>query len=89
MRARSSELMLLRMPSPTSCWGTQSLRIYGTQPILGGNDFNGGPQGGVLAKVVGTMRTARWRTFGEKSFDFLLVAPSSQSVEPPQNQGAI
>jgi hypothetical protein len=33
------------------------------------------------------MRTARSRTSGEKRFDFLLMAPSSQSVEPPQNPG--
>jgi hypothetical protein len=30
------------------------------------------------------MRTARSRTSGEKRFDFLLMAPSSQSLEPPQ-----
>ena len=34
-----------------------------------------------------TIRTARSRTSGEKRFDFLLMAPSSQSVEPPQNPG--
>ena len=33
------------------------------------------------------MRTAGSRTSGEKRFDFLLMAPSSQSVEPPQNPG--
>jgi hypothetical protein len=33
------------------------------------------------------MRTARSRTSGEKRFDFLLMAPSSQSVELPQNPG--
>jgi hypothetical protein len=33
------------------------------------------------------MRTARSRISGEKRFDFLLMAPSSQSVEPPQNPG--
>jgi hypothetical protein len=33
------------------------------------------------------MRTARSRTSGEKRFDFLLMAPSSQSVEPTQNPG--
>jgi hypothetical protein len=33
------------------------------------------------------MRTARSRTSGEKRFVFLLMAPSSQSVEPPQNPG--
>jgi hypothetical protein len=33
------------------------------------------------------MRTARSRTSGEKRFDFLLMAPSSQSVEPPQYPG--
>jgi hypothetical protein len=30
------------------------------------------------------MRTARSRTAGEKRFDFLLMTPSSQSLEPPQ-----
>ena len=33
------------------------------------------------------MRTARWRISGEKRFDFLFMAPSSQSLEPPQNPG--
>jgi hypothetical protein len=33
------------------------------------------------------MRTARSPTSGEKRFDFLLMVPSSQSVEPPQNPG--
>ena len=33
------------------------------------------------------MRTARSRTSGEKRFDFLLMAPSSQSLEPPQFPG--
>ena len=32
------------------------------------------------------MRTARSRTSGEKRFD-LLIAPSSQRLEPPQNTG--
>uniref|UniRef100_UPI0040487397 hypothetical protein n=1 Tax=Rheinheimera sp. TaxID=1869214 RepID=UPI0040487397 len=27
------------------------------------------------------------RTSGEKRFDFLFMAPSSQSLEPPQNPG--
>ena len=33
------------------------------------------------------MRTARSRISGEKRFDFLFMAPSSQSLEPPQNPG--
>jgi hypothetical protein len=54
---------------------------------FGGNGLNGGPQGGVLASMFEHIRTARSRTSGEKRFDFLLMAPSSQSVEPPQNPG--
>jgi hypothetical protein len=33
------------------------------------------------------MRTARSRISGEKRFDFLFMAPSSPSLEPPQNPG--
>ena len=33
------------------------------------------------------MRTARSRPSGKQRFDFLLMAPSSQSVEPSQNPG--
>jgi hypothetical protein len=33
------------------------------------------------------MRTARSRISGEKRFDFLFMAPSSQSLEPPQIPG--
>jgi hypothetical protein len=33
------------------------------------------------------MRTARSLTSGENLFDFLFMAQSSQSVEPPQNPG--
>ena len=33
------------------------------------------------------MRTARMRISGEKRFDFLFMAPSSQSLEPPQYPG--
>lgn len=33
------------------------------------------------------MRTARSRTSGEKRFDFLLMTPSSQRLEPPQIPG--
>jgi hypothetical protein len=33
------------------------------------------------------MRTARARISGEKRFDFLFMAPSSQSLEPPQYPG--
>ena len=33
------------------------------------------------------MRTARSRTSGENRFDFLLMTPSPQRLEPPQNPG--
>jgi len=37
--------------------------------------------------IQSTKRTARSRTSGEKRFDFLFMAPSSQSLEPPQKPG--
>ena len=87
MRARSSELMPSRTPASTSCWRTQSLRVWGTQPILGAMDSIVAHRDGCSLRCSSTMRTARSRTSGEKRFDFLLMAPSSQSVEPPQNPG--
>jgi dTDP-4-dehydrorhamnose reductase len=42
---------------------------------------------GYSPRYSSTVRTARSRTSGEKRFDFLLMAPSSQSVDLSQNTG--
>ena len=66
MRARSSELTPSRMPSSTSCWRTQSLRVYGTQPILGAMVSMVAQRDGYSPRCSSTMRTVRSRTSGEK-----------------------
>jgi hypothetical protein len=54
---------------------------------LGAMDSMVAHREGYSHRCSSTMRTARSRTSGEKRFDFLLVPPSSQSVEPHQNPG--
>jgi hypothetical protein len=54
---------------------------------LGGNGLNVAKRDGYSPRCSSTMRTARSRTSREKRFDILLMAPSSQSVQPPQNPG--
>jgi hypothetical protein len=46
-----------------------------------------GHRDGYSPRCSSSKRTASTRTSGEQRFDFLLMAPSSQSVEPLQNRG--
>ena len=52
---------------------------------LAGMDSMAAQRDGYSPRCSCTMRTARSRISGEKRFDFLFMAPSSQSLEPPQN----
>ena len=55
---------------------------------LGRNRGHRRPARGVPARVIQNIRTARSRTSGENLFVVLLVmAPSSQELEPPANPG--
>ena len=86
MRSRSSLVTPSRMPVSTSCLRTHSCRVCGTQPILGAIDSIAAHSDGCSPRCSCTILTARSLTSGEKRFD-LLMAPSSQSFEPPQNPG--
>ena len=54
---------------------------------MGAMDSMVGHRDGYSPRCSSTKRTASTRTSGEQRFDFLLMAPSSQSVEPLQNRG--
>ena len=76
-----------RWPLSTSSRLTQSLSVCGTQPIFGAIDSIAAHSDGYSPRCSCTRRTARSRTCGENLFDLLFMAPSSQSLEPPQNTG--
>ena len=75
-----------RVPVSISSRLTHSLRVCGTQPILGAMDSMAAHSEGYSPRCSRTMRTARSRTSGENLFE-LLMAQSSQRKEPPQNPG--
>src|SRR3990167_3024010 len=87
MRSRSSLVTPSRSPVSTSCLRTHSCRVWGTQPILAAMDSMAAHREGYSPRCSCTIRTARSRTSGEKRFDFLLMTPSSQRLEPPQFPG--
>ena len=88
MCSRSLGLRPSREPVSISCCLTQSLRVWGTQPILGAIDSMQAHKEGYSPLCSSTIRTERSRTSGEKRLDFLLfMAPSSQSKEPPRFPG--
>src|SRR3990167_4980164 len=87
-RRCSSEVVMPSLtPVSISSRLTHSLRVCGTQPILGAMDSMAAHSEGYSPRCSCTMRTARSRTSGENLFDFLLMAQSSQRKEPPQNPG--
>jgi hypothetical protein len=87
METSSQPVTPSRSPVSISFLRTHSFRVCGTQPILGAIDSMAAQRDGYSPRCSCTMRTARSRTSGEKRFDFLLMTPSSQSVEPPQIPG--
>ncbi|MDR7296278.1 transposase InsO family protein [Pelomonas aquatica] len=73
-------------PTSISARLTHSFSVCGTQPILGAMDSMAAHSDGYSPRCSCTILTARSRTSGENLFD-LLMAQSSQSVEPPRNPG--
>jgi len=86
IRSRSMLVRPSRMPVSTSCLRVHSCRVWGAQPIFNAIDSMAAQVEGYSPRCSCNMRTARSRTSGEKRFD-LLIAPSSQRLEPPQNTG--
>jgi hypothetical protein len=84
-----SPLVTSRAPESTSAFLTHSSKVCGTQPTwvqwIQGNPH----RDGLFPRCSYTMRTAHSRISGGKRFDFLLMAPSSQSLEPPRYPGVI
>lgn len=85
--SRSTLVTPARTPESTSAFFTHSSKVGGTQPTLGAMDLMAAQRDGYSPRCCCTMRTARSRISGEKRFDFLFMAPSSQSLEPPQIPG--
>lgn len=71
-----------RTLASTSVRLTHSCNVCGTQPILGAMDSTAAHSDGYSPRCSYTILTARPRISGENLFD-LLMAQSSQSVEPP------
>src|SRR6476620_4880239 len=77
-----------RCPMSISAFLTQSCSVCGVQPILAAIDVTAAQRDGCSLASSRTIRTARARTSGENLFVVLLVmAPSSQELEPPANPG--
>src|SRR5580658_10548901 len=75
-------------PPPRSARFIQSRSVSGVQPIFAEIDDNAAQREACSASCSSTIRTARSRTSGENLFVVLLVmAPSSQELEPPANPG--
>ena len=85
--SRSALVTPSRTTESTSAFLTHSSKVGGTQPTFGAMDSMAAQRDGYSPRCSCTMRTARSRISGEKRFDFLFMAPSSQSLEPPQNPG--
>jgi hypothetical protein len=76
-----------RAPLSRSPWRTQRRSVSAVQPILPAIDSMAAHCDGYWSLASNTMRTARSTTSGETFGNFLIMAPSSQSKEPPQIPG--
>jgi hypothetical protein len=76
-----------RTPLSRSPWRTHLRSVSAVQPILPAIDSIAAHCDGYWSLASKTMRTARSMTSGEYFGDFLILAPFSQSKEPPQNPG--
>src|SRR5688500_7918059 len=86
IRAPSSVVGPPRRPWSRSACRTQLRRVSPVQPILPAIELIAAHCDGCSAWWSKTMRTARDRTSGENLFVVgLLIAPSSQGLEPPAN----
>src|SRR6478736_5553951 len=72
----------------TSAFLTHSCNVCGVQPIFDEIETTAAQREACSPSCSRTIRTARARTSGENLFVVLLVmAPSSQELEPPANPG--
>src|SRR5699024_6560041 len=85
-RSRSSVVTPDRIPRSTSDRLIQASRVVGVQPIFGAIDSIAAHSDRYSSRCSCTRRTARSRTSGENLL-FLLMAPFSQEMKPPQNPG--
>src|ERR1700721_2636021 len=75
-----------RTPLSRSAFFTHSLRVCAVQPILAAIDVTAAQRDACSRWCSWTIRTPRSPTSGENLFVVLLViAPSSQEMEPPAN----
>ena len=72
-----------RRPPSRSPWRTQRRSVSAVQPIFAAIDSMPAHCDSYWSLASNTMRTARSITSGENFADFLMMAPSSQTKEPP------
>ena len=76
-----------RNPWSRSCRRTHSRSVSASQPIFAAIDWIAAHCDPCSPRCSNTIRTARSLTSGEYRVCFLLMAPSSQRVEPPRKPG--
>src|SRR5438105_3086439 len=86
MRSFSDVVGPSRLPASRSCWRSQLRSVSAVQPILAATDTIAAHCESYSRWCSKTIFTARSRTSGENLFD-VLMAPSSQELEPPKFPG--
>ena len=84
MRRRSSLVGPARTPCSRSAWRTQPRRVSAVHPIFDAIELIAAHSEACSPRCSKTIRTARDRTSGEYLV-CLVIAPSSQGLEPPAN----
>jgi hypothetical protein len=84
MRSRSSLVGPARTPWSRSDWRTQPRSVSGVHPIFAAIELIAAHSEACSPRCSNTIRTARDRTSGEYLV-CLVIAPSSQGLEPPAN----
>src|SRR5215217_1176472 len=85
MRSCSAGVGPARRPWSRSVWRTQPRRVSGAQPILAAIELIAAACEACSPWWSNTIRTARARTSGEYGGICLVMAPSFQDQEPPEN----
>src|SRR5215210_733907 len=85
MRSCSAGVGPARRPWSRSAWRTQWRRVSGAQPILAAIELIAADWEACSPWWSNTIRTARARTSGEYGGMRLVMAPSFQDQEPPEN----
>src|SRR5215213_804847 len=85
MRSCSAVVGPARRPWSRSVWRTQPRRVSGAQPILAAIELIAAACEACSPWWSNTIRTARARTSGEYGGMRLVMAPSFQDQEPPEN----